>query len=75
MRCFKFVIPEDDWRTYPTAPRVSVSGCAAIVFATDEAAATELLRKAIGATPAWVDVATVSEIDPTVEQVALRVQT
>ncbi len=75
MRCFKFVIPDGDWRVYPTAPRVSVSGCAAIVFAEDQAKATALLREAIGTTPAWAEVATVSEIDLAVAQVALRVQT
>lgn len=74
MRCFKFVIPVGEWRSYPASPGLSASGCAAIVFATTRENAVTLLRAMIDETPSWADIATVTEIDTAVAQVALRVQ-
>lgn len=74
MKCFKFVIPVGDWRPCPTAPGVSFAGCAAVVFAETRERAAELLQAAVGETPSWVELATVTEIDTAVAQVALRAQ-
>lgn len=76
IRCWKFLIPPDEWREHPNAiPRLSFSGCAAIVLAETRERAVELLREAIGDPISWADVATVTEIALDAPLVALRVQT
>lgn len=76
MKAYKFVVPDDRFRTLPSDEHFMVKGCAAVVIAEDAAAARQRLRTALlenGQVP-WEEVADMTTLPLDVPGVLLIVQ-